>query len=73
MVVTLLGAIPLAFFTRYFLERRRSALTDVVTFLILGSSARLKTRLLREGEKLQIEIEKVADELRPRVVVADPV
>ena len=37
----------------------------------LGSSARLKTRLLNEGEKLQLEIEKVADELRPRVI-AEP-
>ncbi len=68
LVVTLLGTLPLAFFTRYFLERRRSAITDVVTFLILGSSARLKTRLLAEGERLQVQIEKVADELRPRVV-----
>jgi 1-acyl-sn-glycerol-3-phosphate acyltransferase len=68
VVIALLGTLPLAFFTRYFLERRRSAITDVLTFLILLSSSRLKNRLIAEGEKLQVEIEKVADELRPRVL-----
>lgn len=67
-VLTLCGALPLALYTRYFLERRRAAIGDVVTFLVLGSRARLKARLLVEGEKLAAELEQVAAELRPRVV-----
>jgi glycerol-3-phosphate O-acyltransferase/dihydroxyacetone phosphate acyltransferase len=70
VVVTLLGTLPLALFTRYFLERRRSALVDVVTFLTLGNRTRLKARLLVEGETVAKQIEKVADELRPRVLAA---
>ncbi len=69
-ITTLLGALPLAVWTRYFLERRRVALRDVVTFLVLGNRARLKARLLVEGEKLAAEIESVAAELRPRVVAS---
>ncbi|MBI3180855.1 MAG: 1-acyl-sn-glycerol-3-phosphate acyltransferase [Myxococcales bacterium] len=66
--VALLGALPLALFTRYFLERRHAAAGDVLAFLILGSRARLKARLLVEGERLAAEIEALVAELRPRVV-----
>lgn len=67
-VAALIGALPLAFFTRYFFERRRSALADAMTFLTLGNRGGLKARLTVEGERLAAEIEKVVDELRPRVV-----
>ncbi|MFZ5468535.1 MAG: 1-acyl-sn-glycerol-3-phosphate acyltransferase [Myxococcota bacterium] len=64
----LFAALPLALYTRYFLERRKSALRDIVVFFALGSRARLKSRLLLEGEKLAQEIEALAAEYRPRVV-----
>ncbi len=67
-VVAVVGGLPLAFFTRYFLERRRAAVGDVVTFFVLGNRTRLKARLLVEGEALATEIEKTVSELRPRVV-----
>ncbi len=66
--ISLVGALPLAFFTRYFLERRRAAIADAITFFILGSRARLKARLLVEGEELATQIEKTVSEFRPRVV-----
>ncbi len=67
-VVAVVSGLPLAFFTRYFLERRRAAVGDVVTFFVLGNRTRLKARLLVEGEALATEIEKTVSELRPRVV-----
>ncbi len=67
-VVALVSAMPLALYTRYFFERRKSAFFDVLTFLTLGSRSRLKRRLLMDGEALARQIEQVADELRPRVV-----
>jgi glycerol-3-phosphate O-acyltransferase / dihydroxyacetone phosphate acyltransferase len=67
-ITVLCGCLPLALFTRYFLERRQSALRDALVFLTLGSRARLKARLLAEGELLAAEIEKVAAQYRPRVV-----
>lgn len=67
-VAALVATLPLALFTRYFLERRQAALGDVLTFLILGSRVRLKARLLAEGEQLADEIEALVGELRPRVV-----
>ena len=67
-----LGAVPLAVFTRYFLERRTAALRDAVTFLVLGNRARLKARLLVEGELLAKEIERVAVEFKPRVELPPP-
>jgi glycerol-3-phosphate O-acyltransferase / dihydroxyacetone phosphate acyltransferase len=66
--IAIIGGLPLAFFTRYFLERRRAAIADVITFFVLGSRSRLKARLLVEGEALAAEIEKMVTELRPRVV-----
>ncbi|MEW6430825.1 MAG: lysophospholipid acyltransferase family protein [Myxococcota bacterium] len=69
-VAALVGVPPLALFTRYFFERRRAALRNARLFLVLGSRARLKAALLREGNALAVEIAQVADELRPRVVAA---
>lgn len=72
-VAALVAATPFAVFTRYFLERRRAALRDVVTFLVLGSRARLKARLLVEGERLSREIEALAGEYRQRVTPGEAV
>jgi 1-acyl-sn-glycerol-3-phosphate acyltransferase len=69
-LVAVLGAIPLAVFTRYFVERWRAVLRDIFTFFTLGSRARLKARLLVEGERLAAEIEKVAVELKERTMTA---
>lgn len=67
MIVPLTGTIPLAVFTLYFLERRRAALNDLVTFLKLGNRAQLRTHLLAEGERLQEEIQRVVEELKPKL------
>lgn len=67
LVLGLVGALPLALFTRYFLERRRAALADVVAFFKLGNRARLRQHLLAEGERLQEEIQRTADEFRPKL------
>lgn len=67
MVVTLVGALPLALFTRYFLERRHAAIVDVLTFFKLGSREKLRGYLLAEGERLQEEIQRAAEELRPKL------
>lgn len=69
-LVALFGAMPLALFTRYFLERWRAVLRDTFTFFTLGSRARLKALLLVEGERLATEIEKVAVELKERTMTA---
>ncbi len=69
-IFVLLAALPLALHTRYFLERWRGALEDILTFLTLGRRASLKARLLVEGERLSAEVETVAAEYRPRVVGA---
>lgn len=70
MIVALLGALPLAIFTLYFLERRRAALADVVTFFKLGNKSGLRTHLLAEGERLQEEIQRVVEELKPKLEAA---
>ncbi len=67
LVLATAGALPLALFTRYFLERRRAALDDFIAFLRLGNRSRLRQHLLAEGERLSEEIQRVADELRPRL------
>lgn len=68
LVISLSGALPLAAYTRYFYERRRAAWNDVVAFLTLGNRAKLKARLLVEGERISDEIEKVVAQIRPRIV-----
>lgn len=67
-VAAVLAALPLALFTRYFLEHWREVLRDAQVFFTLGNRGGLKARLLVQGEKLAAEIEAVADELRPRLV-----
>lgn len=64
---TLAGCLPLALFTRYFLERKRRVLRDVQVFFVLGSRTKLKARLLVEGERLAAELEQLAAEYRERV------
>lgn len=67
LVVVMVGALPLAMFTRYFLERRRAAWNDLVAFMRLGSRSRLRQHLITEGDRLSEEIQRLADELRPKV------
>jgi hypothetical protein len=67
-LATALLCLPLALFTRYFYERRRSALNDALTFLMMVRRSTLRARLLAEGETLAKEIERLAGELGPRVV-----
>lgn len=66
-IVVLVWCLPLAVLTRYFLERWRAVLHDVMVFLTLGNRARLKARLLVEGERLATEVERLADEYGERV------
>ncbi len=70
LLIALGGALPLALFTRYFLERWRAVLRDTYTFFTLGSRARLKALLLVEGERLAARIEKIALELKERTMTA---
>ncbi len=70
-VVVLVGTLPLALFTRFFLERRVAAWRDARVFLVLLSRARLHDGLVAEGERLAAEIEAVTAELAP-VVAANP-
>lgn len=67
MVVVMVGALPLAMFTRYFLERRRAAWNDLIAFVRVGSRSRLREHLIAEGDRLSEEIQRLADELRPKV------
>jgi glycerol-3-phosphate O-acyltransferase / dihydroxyacetone phosphate acyltransferase len=66
------AALPLALFTRYFLVRLREVLRDVGVFLVLGSRAQLKARLLAEGARLGAEVERLAGEYGPRVSPPEP-
>lgn len=66
-ISALLGLLPLAVFTRYFLEHWKRVLQDVQTFFVLGSRARLRERLLRRGDILARDIEGVANKLRHRL------
>lgn len=70
LVVVLVSAMPLALFTRYFLERRRSALGDAVMFFRLGNKKNARAHLLAEGERLQEEIQRLAEEFRPKLEAA---
>jgi len=58
-----LGTLPLAIFTRNFLERRKEALHDLRVFFLLGSQRAFKTRLLDEGDALAREVEEVAKQI----------
>jgi hypothetical protein len=68
LVLSLVLCLPLALFTRYFYERRRSAARDAIIFLRLGNRASLKAGLLAEGERLSDAIERLAEQLKPRVM-----
>ncbi len=70
MILMLTGTVPLAIFTLYFLERRRAALNDVVAFFKLGNRKELRAHLLAEGERLQEEIQRIAEELKPKLQAA---
>ncbi|WNG34540.1 acyltransferase [Archangium violaceum] len=63
----LLAVPPLSLFTLYFSERWGEVLRDVSVFFTLGSRARLKARLLNEGERLAAEVDQLAGEYRPRL------
>lgn len=67
LVVALAGALPLALFTRYFLERRRAAINDAMAFLRMGNRSRLRQHLLFHGERLQEEIQALVQEIKPRL------
>jgi glycerol-3-phosphate O-acyltransferase / dihydroxyacetone phosphate acyltransferase len=68
LVLSLVLCLPLALFTRYFYERRRSAARDAIIFLRLGNRVSLKAGLLAEGERLSDAIEELAEQLKPRVM-----
>jgi hypothetical protein len=67
LVIALVGALPLAIFTRYFLERRRAAVNDALAFFRIGNRSRLRQHLLFHGERLQEEIQTVVAEIKPRL------
>ncbi|TQF15442.1 acyltransferase [Myxococcus llanfairpwllgwyngyllgogerychwyrndrobwllllantysiliogogogochensis] len=58
---------PLALFTLYFAERWDVLLRDIDVFFTLGDRARLKALLLSDGERLAAEVERLAEEYRPKV------
>lgn len=66
-VVAAVGCLPMALWTRYFYERRKSAVRDVRVFFTLGNRTRLKAQLLIEGERLAGEMEALAQEYWARV------
>ena len=61
------GTLPLALFTRYYVEQRLQAVRDVRLFFTLASRRRLRLGLLDEGERLAAQLEALVQELRPRV------
>ena len=65
LLVALFGAMTLALFTRYFLERRRAAINDIAAFFQLGNRSRLRQHLLFEGERLQEDIQRLVAEFKP--------
>jgi hypothetical protein len=69
LLVALFGSLPLALFTRYFLERRKAALNDIAAFVKLGNRSRLRQHLLFEGERLQEDIQRLVTEFKPRLDV----
>jgi glycerol-3-phosphate O-acyltransferase / dihydroxyacetone phosphate acyltransferase len=67
LVVALLGTLPLALFTRYFLERWRNVVADIRVFVRLGNRSGLKQQLLFQGERLQDEVARLESELLPKL------
>ncbi|RJS25835.1 acyltransferase [Corallococcus sp. H22C18031201] len=66
-VVAFVGVPPLALFTLYFAERWKALRRDLSVFFILGNRQRLRALLLTEGERLTTEVERLAEEYRPRL------
>lgn len=66
-IATFLAVPPLALFTLYFSERWESLRRDIGVFFTLGNRARLKARLLADGERLASEVERLAGEYRPKL------
>ncbi|MFP2907240.1 lysophospholipid acyltransferase family protein [Pyxidicoccus sp. 3LFB2] len=66
-VATFLAVPPLALFTLYFSERWGTLRHDIGVFFTLGNRTRLKARLLADGERLASEVERLADEYRPKL------
>ncbi|QAT87492.1 acyltransferase domain-containing protein [Corallococcus coralloides] len=58
---------PLALFTLSFAERWDAIRHDLELFFTLGNRKRLKARLLVEGERLAGEVERLAEEYRPKL------
>ncbi len=71
-VAAALLSLPLALYTRYFIERRKAAWEDLVTFFRLGSAKKLRMHLLFEGERLQEDIQRLVEQLKPKVEPAAP-
>lgn len=69
-VAVFLAVPPLALFTLYFAERWESLQRDIRVFFTLGNRARLKGLLRADGERLALEMERLADEYRPRLDAA---
>ncbi|MFY2561384.1 lysophospholipid acyltransferase family protein [Corallococcus terminator] len=65
--LTFVAVPPLALFTLYFAERWDVLKRDIVVFFTLGNRARLKALLLSDGERLAAEVERLAEEYRPKV------
>jgi glycerol-3-phosphate O-acyltransferase / dihydroxyacetone phosphate acyltransferase len=66
-LLALVGALPLALFTRYFFERRQIALRDAGVFFRLANRGSLKASLSEQGDRIAQKIETLAVELQPRL------
>lgn len=66
-VLTFVAVPPLALFTLYFAERWDVLKRDIDVFFTLGNRVRLKALLLSDGERLAAEVERLAEEYRPKV------
>ncbi len=67
LAIAVVGALPLALYTRYFVERLRNVLVDVRVFLSLGNRKAVKQQLLFQGERLQDELQRLEGEVLPKL------
>lgn len=65
-VLAVIAALPLALFTRYFLERRAEAWQDTQVFFALVRRRRLKALLKAEADELATRIEALVASVRER-------
>jgi glycerol-3-phosphate O-acyltransferase/dihydroxyacetone phosphate acyltransferase len=63
----IVGALPLAFFTRRFLARRAEAFADARLFFRFGNTSERKRHLREEADALARRLTEVVEELRPRL------